>query len=80
MRYWVVGGEYTSTDFATIVGDGREEFVGPYDIYADAYDEWQRRSWARVDNCHVRYRIVTDDTDWHPTGLAPAKANTGSEA
>ena len=65
-RYWVIGGEYTGTDFSTIVGGSREELIGPYDAYRDAYEEWQRRSWALVDNCHVRYRIVTDDSNWTP--------------
>lgn len=67
-HYWVVGGEYTSTAFERIVGNGREEHVGPFASYEDAYQEWQRRSWAGVDNCHVRYRIVEDDSGWPPPG------------
>lgn len=69
-RYWVVGGEYTSTKFETIAGGGREELIGPFASYKDARREWGRRAWATVDDCHVRYRIVEDESDWQPTGLA----------
>jgi len=71
-RYWVVGGEYASTDFSKPAPGRAEELVGPFATYQAAHDEWQRRSWANVDNCHARYRIVEDETDWHPTGLGPA--------
>ena len=70
MRYWVVGGEYKSTAFDEIAGGGAEEFIGPFAAYDDAFEEWQRRSWQNVDNCHARYRIVEDESDWRPTGLA----------
>jgi len=71
MRYWVVGGEYASTDFKEIAAGRAEELVGPFATYEAAYEEWQRRAWQYVDNCHVRYRIIGDKTDWHPTGLGP---------
>jgi len=56
-RYWVVGGEYTGTDFTTI-RDGRpEERHGPFDALEAARAEWAARSMAQVDNALVRYRI-----------------------
>ncbi len=70
-RFWVVGGIYTDTDFRTVAGDSREELIGPFDAYDDAVREWRRRAWATVDNCHARYRIVPDESDWHPTAQDP---------
>ena len=57
-RYWVVGGEYTGTDFKEIAGGGEEDWLGPYATMDEAVAEWQRESWLHVDNCNVRYRIV----------------------
>lgn len=57
-RYWVVGGEYTGTDFKQIVGGGDEDWFGPYATMEEAVAEWQRESWLHVDNCNARYRIV----------------------
>ena len=59
-RHWVVGGEYASTDFGEIEGGGAEERIGPFDSYKEAYKVWASRSWAEVDNAHVRFRIVEE--------------------
>lgn len=67
-RYWVVGGRYTSTTFERIADGGREEHIGPFDTYDEALKEWGRRSWASVDDCHARYRIVADESGWRPPG------------
>jgi Domain of unknown function (DUF4170) len=56
--YWVVGGEYTGTDFRILAPGARLERHGPYTNRRDAYEVWQDLSWRQVDNCHVRYRIV----------------------
>jgi hypothetical protein len=56
--FWVVGGRYTDTTFSKIEGGGSEEMIGPFDSFEDARKEWQRKSWAQVDQCNVRYRIV----------------------
>ena len=63
MRYWVIGGVYASTDFDRLVGGGEEERLGPFRRYEDAVDEWRSRAWATVDNCHARYRIISDQDD-----------------
>jgi Domain of unknown function (DUF4170) len=56
-QYWVVGGEYTDTDFATIRDGQAEERYGPFDSLEKARAEWAGRSMAKVDNAMVRYRI-----------------------
>jgi hypothetical protein len=57
MPFWVVGGEYTDTRFAEIVGGGAERRIGPFATYDDAKAEWARRAWASVDDAHARWRI-----------------------
>ena len=58
VRYWVVGGVYTGTDFSELAGpEKREERIGPFDRYQDAFNEWARLAWRNVDDCHSRYRI-----------------------
>jgi hypothetical protein len=59
-RYWVVGGEYTDTHFREIAGGGSEARYGPFATEAAAEAEWSRRSWAMVDNCNIRFRIVEE--------------------
>lgn len=59
-RYWVVGGEYTDTHFREIAGGGSEARYGPFATAAAAEAEWSRRSWAMVDNCNIRFRIVEE--------------------
>jgi hypothetical protein len=61
MKYWVVGGEYESTDFARIAGGKPEERHGPFAGFADARAQWASLSMANVDNAHVRYRIEKED-------------------
>lgn len=58
--YWVVGGEYETTDFKTIK-PGTEEFrAGPFTSYADAFRTWQGLSWKAVDSCNTRFRIEVE--------------------
>ncbi|MBM3487575.1 MAG: hypothetical protein FJX67_13245 [Alphaproteobacteria bacterium] len=59
-RYWVVGGRYASTDFATVVAGTTEERYGPFETYADARREWQAHAWRTVDTCIACYRIVEE--------------------
>jgi hypothetical protein len=61
MKYWVVGGEYESTDFARIAGGKPEERHGPFASFADARAHWAGLSMANVDNAHSRYRIEKED-------------------
>lgn len=73
MQYWVVGGEYASTSFDELTENGREESYGPFERYRDAVKEWRERSWATVDNCNARYRIISEGSDLHWNGLGPRK-------
>lgn len=65
-RYWVVGGEYTDTDFKTLAPGTREERHGPFATYADAAKVWAGRTWATVDSATTRFRIVSEDTGGAP--------------
>jgi len=60
-RYWVVGGEYESTDFRRVAGGKAEERHGPFASLADARAKWAALSMSTVDNAHVRYRIEKED-------------------
>ncbi len=58
LQYWVVGGEYADTSFHAIAGGGAETWIGPFAKPEDAAAVWSKQSWAAVDNCNVRFRIV----------------------
>ena len=64
-QFWVVGGEYTDTHFHEAL-DGNEEWIGPFSDYRTAKQEWAKRAWQTVDNCHTRYRIERLDPDTLP--------------
>ena len=64
-QYWVVGGEYKDTRFR-VPAAGEEEWVGPFESYRKAKDEWAKRAWATVDDAHTRYRIEMTDPDEPP--------------
>lgn len=60
-HYWVIGGEYTDTDFRTVVGGGEPERHGPYATYDAARECWASLSWQHIDDAHVRYTIEEED-------------------
>jgi hypothetical protein len=60
-RFWVVGGVYEDTGFEAMADGGAEPRLGPFDSYAAAKAEWQRRAWATVDDAHARFRIEEED-------------------
>ena len=60
-RYWVVGGEYETTDFRRIADGKAEERHGPYDSLEAARAKWASLAMATVDNAHTRYRIEKED-------------------
>jgi hypothetical protein len=60
-RYWVIGGEYKTTDFRDMANDKGPQRFGPFETYDEAKAAWQAKSWANVDNCNYRYTIVKDD-------------------
>ncbi len=66
-RYWIVGGEYQSTDFAEMAEGHEEKRIGPFESYGAARKEWARLSWSGVDNAHWRYFISKDDGEGSPS-------------
>lgn len=60
MNYWVVGGEYTDTDFKMVMPGKVEEKLGPYGTFKEARDAWASRAFSTIDHCLIRYRIVED--------------------
>ncbi|MAI85137.1 MAG: hypothetical protein CMM91_09445 [Rickettsiales bacterium] len=61
MKYWVVGGKYENTKFFEIKKDFELEKYGPYDSYEKAKNKWYENSWKHVDDCYVRYTIISND-------------------
>ena len=56
--YYVVGGEYTDTQFKDIVASNQQEH-GPFHSYKEAQDCWQAISMQNIDNALVRFQIKT---------------------
>jgi hypothetical protein len=75
-RYWVVGGRYTDTNFATPV-DGAESWYGPFGSYDAAKAEWSRLAWQTVDDALARWRIEQIEGEPPPgarrEGLGPVR-------
>ena len=56
-RFWVVGGEYTSCDFSTLV-QGTERVVGPFETRRDAEQTWKSLSEDHRPQAQVRFTIA----------------------
>jgi hypothetical protein len=65
-RFWVIGGEYTSTLFEELV-DGTERLLGPFTARKDAEHTWREVSERHRCQCNVRFSIVEE------RALAPAR-------
>lgn len=59
-RFWVVGGEYTDTNFIKLAHGKAEERHGPFATYREAYEVWSARARATIDDATVRFRIIED--------------------
>lgn len=57
--YWVIGSEYTNTEFHEVI-DGTQAVFGPFVSYDDARHEWREHADATRANCHVRFTIVEE--------------------
>ncbi|MBX6322007.1 MAG: hypothetical protein IRY94_09290 [Rhodospirillaceae bacterium] len=57
--FWVVGGEYTDTDFARLV-EGTGQVYGPFDSYEEARAVWERQSLATRCRALMRFAIARD--------------------
>lgn len=58
-RYWVVGGEYTSTDFETLI-QGTERVVGPFESRNEAERTWRFLSEDHRPQAQVRFTIAQE--------------------
>jgi len=56
-QYWVVGGQYTETDFKTIRDGGTEQRVGPFNDLEEARAIWKAKSMENIDDAYCRFRI-----------------------
>ncbi len=63
--FYIVGGEYRDFEFRW-TKDFKSVFIGPFDVYQDAYDEWKRLSWLNVDN--ALYRLTIEE--YRPSRLS----------
>ena len=70
-QYWIVGGVYTDTSFATLA-DGQElTRLGPFDVYAEAKAVWRAKSMENVDDAFARFHIEKEAHDeWWVVGGA----------
>ena len=59
-RYWVVGGEYRSLDFAEVV-DGTQRLIGPFEARDAAEHSWREVSEAHRANCTMRFTIAQEN-------------------
>tara|TARA_B100001093_G_C26729709_1_gene971678 strand:- start:411 stop:596 length:186 start_codon:yes stop_codon:yes gene_type:complete len=59
MSYWVVGGHYKDTSFKEIKKGFEIEKYGPFKSYEEAKVHWDFHSWKHVDNCYMRYTVLT---------------------
>lgn len=58
-QFWVVGGEYKSTDFEEIAEGRKFEVYGPFGKQ-QALDFWRGLTSQTIDSATHRYSIVTD--------------------
>lgn len=58
-RFWIVGGEYASTDFTDLVA-GSARVFGPYGERRAAEDVWRRVSEDFRSQCLVRFTIAAE--------------------
>jgi hypothetical protein len=57
--FYVLGGEYLDTTFE-VLKESSYELYGPFNTYQEAYDKWRERSFAYVDNCHCRFKVINN--------------------
>jgi hypothetical protein len=58
-QYWVVGGEFRSLNFHSLV-EGTQQIKGPFPTRGDAEQAWKRVSEDFRHKCNFRFTIVRD--------------------
>jgi len=64
-RYWVVGGEFRSPEFAELI-DGTGRIWGPFETHGDAENVWREESVQQRWRWCTRFTIVEE----HARGTA----------
>ncbi len=57
-KYWVVGGNYTSTDFQQLAPGAEDIRVGPFISYSEAKSAWAELSRQASERCNTRFVIT----------------------
>lgn len=58
-RYWIVGGEYSDTDFQQII-PGTEQISGPFTNRDAVEEEWRRMSERYRSQALMRFSIASE--------------------
>ena len=59
-RYWVIGGEYSDSDFRSLV-PGTEKMLGPFEDERKARNEWVRLTCRPAEaTATTRYSIAAE--------------------
>ncbi len=58
-RFWVIGGEFRSTDFDHMT-EGTEKVLGPYPDEAAAETAWRAISRQHGHECRTRFAVVRE--------------------
>lgn len=72
LLHLVIGGELTDVSGTTFRDLSKVDLVGAFPNYKQAYQAWQARAQATVDNAHMRYfiihahKLLDPDQDDHP--------------
>lgn len=59
VKYWIVGGEYTNTEFSELV-NGTARVKGPYLDRDTAIEAWRRLTSDTRHQCLSRYSIAEE--------------------
>ncbi|MFT0891196.1 hypothetical protein [Pseudochelatococcus sp. G4_1912] len=70
-RYWIVGGEYSDTDFQNII-PGTEQISGPFNSRDDVEEEWRRISERHRSQALMRFSIASERMMAGKTQMAAA--------
>jgi hypothetical protein len=58
-NYWIIGGEYTDTNFSKMVEETRQVH-GPFNRYEDALSLWHRLADKTRSICNARFVITRE--------------------
>ena len=59
-KYWVIGGEYTDTNFRNLAEGTSTQIYGPYHHFTAARAVWQRMADDTRSVCNYRFTIAEE--------------------